>query len=374
MACATFLILASGASAMAESNLPVLQVKGLKVDYPTKKGVVHAVGGISFDVLAGEIVALVGESGCGKSACAHAILRLISAPGQVPEGEVFFAGEDLLKVSEERIRQIRGRHISMVFQEPMSSLNPVQRIGNQVAEPLLQHKRFNKAEAWQKASELLERVNIPDPEARLYDYPHQFSGGMRQRVMIAIAMACNPQLIIADEPTTALDVTVQAQIIDLLKQAALADATGVLLITHNLGVVARYADRVNVMYGGEIVESASADELYANPQHPYTLGLLNSVPSLDLAAGERLIPIAGQPFDALNPPEGCSFHPRCPQVMDRCKTLAPSTTTLEGSHKVRCWLANVAPVVEPHTVTLAKPSLGLGMGLSTAFIDKSATC
>ncbi len=321
------------------TRIPVLQVKGLKVEYPTRRGVVQAVAGISFEVLPGEIVALVGESGCGKSATALAILRLIAAPGRVPAGEVLFAGEDLLKVSEDRIRQVRGRQISMVFQEPMSSLNPVQRIGDQVAEPLLQHKLAGKAEAWQRAEELLRRVNIPDPLARLHDYPHQFSGGMRQRVMIAIAMACTPQLIIADEPTTALDVTVQAQIIELLKKAVLADATGVLLITHNLGVVARYADRVNVMYGGEIVESASADELYADPQHPYTRGLLNSVPSLTQALGERLIPIAGQPFDAMSPPSGCSFHPRCPQALDRCRREAPPSIATGGSHQVRCWLA-----------------------------------
>ena len=319
-------------------SAPVLQVKGLRVEYPTRKGVVHAVAGISFDVAAGEIVALVGESGCGKSATAHSLLRLIAAPGRVPAGEVWFDGEDLLKVSDARIRQIRGNRIAMVFQEPMSSLNPVQRIGDQVAEPLRQHKLASAAQAWQRAAELLARVNIPDPKARLHDYPHQFSGGMRQRVMIAAAMACSPRLIIADEPTTALDVTVQAQIIELLRTAVQADATGLLLITHNLGVVARYADRVNVMYGGEIIESASADELYAAPQHPYTRGLLNSVPSLSQRSGERLLPIAGQPFDALNRPSGCSFHPRCPAAMARCRQEAPPTVRIGATHQASCWL------------------------------------
>ena len=317
---------------------PVLQVKGLKVEYPTRAGVIRAVDGIDFDVMPGEVVALVGESGCGKSATAHSILRLISEPGRIPAGEILFDGEDLLKVSLQRIRQIRGNRISMVFQEPMSSLNPVQRIGDQVAEPLIQHKLASKAQAWQRAGELLRRMNIPDPEARLHDYPHQFSGGMRQRVMIAAALACSPRLIIADEPTTALDVTVQAQIIELLRTAVKADATGMLLITHNLGVVARYADRVNVMYGGEIVESASADELYANPRHPYTRGLLNSVPTLSQPLGQRLIPIAGQPFDAHQRPGGCSFHPRCPQAIDRCKTQAPPVVRSGISHRVSCWL------------------------------------
>jgi oligopeptide transport system ATP-binding protein len=318
---------------------PVLRVKGLKVEFPTSRGVVQAVSGISFDVAAGQIVALVGESGCGKSATAHSILRLIAPPGRVPAGAVLFDGEDLLKVSEQRIRTIRGNRIAMVFQEPMSSLNPVQRIGDQVAEPLLQHGLASKREAWQRAAQLLRRVNIPDPQLRLHDYPHQFSGGMRQRVMIATAMACSPRLIVADEPTTALDVTIQAQIIELLRTAVQADGTGLLLITHNLGVVARYADRVNVMYGGEIVESASADELYAAPQHPYTRGLLHSVPTLTQRQGERLIPIAGQPFDALNRPAGCSFHPRCPQAMELCHSQAPPNVMLGNSHTVRCWLA-----------------------------------
>ena len=334
------------ADAVPASAADLLRVTDLAVEFRTRRGVVHAVDGISFEVRAGEVVALVGESGCGKSATAYSILRLIADPGRISAGQVRFEGTDLLGLSDEAIRGVRGNRISMVFQEPMSSLNPVQRIGDQVAEPLTQHRLANRAQAWARAAELLRRVNIPDPEARLRDYPHQFSGGMRQRVMIAIAMACAPRLIIADEPTTALDVTVQAQIIELLKAAVQADATGLLLITHNLAVVARYADRVNVMYGGRIVESASADDLFAHPGHPYTLGLLNSVPTLDQSHGAQLIPITGQPFDPLQRPSGCSFHPRCPQANDRCRAQSPPVFEPRAGHRVVCWLADNAGGVQ----------------------------
>ncbi len=318
---------------------PLLQVRDLRVDFPGRGGVVHAVDGISFDVRPHEVVALVGESGCGKSTAAYSILRLVGEPGHISGGQVLFEGQDLLGLSDDAMRSVRGNRISMIFQEPMSSLNPVQRIGDQVAESLLQHGLANKRQAMERAVELLERVNIPDPRARLRDYPHHFSGGMRQRVMIAIAMACSPRLIVADEPTTALDVTVQAQIIELLRSAVQADATGLLLITHNLAVVARYADRVYVMYGGRIVESANADDLFASPTHPYTVGLLNSVPTLAQANGEQLQPIAGQPFDALQRPTGCSFHPRCPRAMARCRTESPPDFEPRLAHKVACWLA-----------------------------------
>jgi oligopeptide/dipeptide ABC transporter ATP-binding protein len=325
-------------SASATSTSPpLLEVDALHVEFPTRRGTVHAVAGVSFEVAPGEIVALVGESGCGKSATAHAILRLIGEPGRVASGRILFDGEDLLSASAARIREIRGNRIAMVFQEPMSSLNPVQRIGDQVAEPLLQHRLADRAGARARAAELLQRVNIPDPQARLDDYPHHFSGGMRQRVMIATALACAPRLVIADEPTTALDVTVQAQILELLRAAVQADGTGMLLITHNLGVVARYADRVNVMYGGEIVEAASADALYAAPRHPYTQGLLRSVPTLAQSYGERLVPIAGQPFDALARPAGCSFHPRCPQADARCRSEVPPVLEVGDGHRVVCW-------------------------------------
>ncbi len=329
----------AGASAQRTHTASLLEVIDLSVEFNTRRGVIHAVNGISFDVQGGEVVALVGESGCGKSATAYSILRLIAEPGRITGGQVRFEGTNLLALNDEAIRQVRGNQISMVFQEPMSSLNPVQRIGDQVAEPLIQHRLADRATAWARAAELLQRVSIPDPQARLRDYPHQFSGGMRQRVMIAIAMACAPRLIIADEPTTALDVTVQAQIIELLRSAVQADATGLLLITHNLAVVARYADRVNVMYGGQIVESASADDLFAHPGHPYTVGLLNSVPTLDQSQGEQLVPISGQPFDPLRRPAGCSFHPRCPSATDRCRVESPPVVEPRPGHRVVCWLA-----------------------------------
>ena len=328
-------------SPAAADPAQLLSVRNLRVDFLSSRGgVVHAVDGISFDVKPGEVVALVGESGCGKSTAAYSILRLVGEPGRISGGQILFEGEDLLTLSDAAIRQVRGNRISMVFQEPMSSLNPVQRIGDQVAEPLLQHGIVPRSQAMTRAAELLASVNIPDPRARTRDYPHNFSGGMRQRVMIAIAMACAPRLIVADEPTTALDVTVQAQIIELLRSAVQTNATGLLLITHNLAVVARYADRVCVMYGGRIVESADADDLFAHPAHPYTVGLLKSVPTLDQKSGEKLEPIAGQPFDPLEVPSGCTFHPRCPQAMDVCRQQFPPEFELRANHRVACWLAS----------------------------------
>ena len=318
---------------------PLLAVRDLRVDFPGQAGVVHAVDGVSFEVQPHEVVALVGESGCGKSTAAYSILRLIGEPGRISGGQIMFEGQDLLALSDDAMREVRGHQISMIFQEPMSSLNPVQRIGDQVAEPLSQHKLADRRQAMERAVELLGHVNIPDPRARLRDYPHHFSGGMRQRVMIAIAMACSPRLIIADEPTTALDVTVQAQIIELLRTDVQAEATGMLLITHNLAVVARYSDRVYVMYGGRIVESANADDLFAHPAHPYTVGLLNSVPTLDSTSGEKLVPITGQPFDPMHRPTGCSFHPRCPKAMPRCKVESPPDFEPRAAHRAACWLA-----------------------------------
>ena len=316
----------------------LLDVRDLRVDYPTSRGVVHAVDGPSFEVGRGEIVALVGESGCGKSATALAILRLIAAPGRIVSGQILLEGRDLLTLPEAEMRSVRGQHAAIVFQEPMSSLNPVQRIGAQVAEPLLQHRLADARGAWQRAVELLRRVNIPAPEARMRDHPHHFSGGMRQRVMMAMAMACGPRLLVADEPTTALDVTVQAQVLELLQAEVRNHRTGLLLITHNLGVVARYADRVNVMYGGRIVESASADDLYDQPLHPYTVGLLASVPRLDQPMTQRLQPIEGQPYDPLQRPPGCAFAPRCPHAMARCHQDAPPVTSSPSGHRVACWL------------------------------------
>jgi oligopeptide/dipeptide ABC transporter ATP-binding protein len=322
----------------------LLNVRDLRIDFLTRDGELHAVRSVSFEVRCGEIVALVGESGCGKSATANAILRLIPPPGRITAGRILFEGQDLLALDDAQIRGVRGRRISMVFQDPMSSLNPVQPVGKQIAECLVQHRMATKSQAMARAIDLLRDVRIADPEHRARDYPHQFSGGMRQRVMIAIAMACKPRLIIADEPTTSLDVTVQAQIIELLCAAVRDHDTALLLITHNLAVVARYADRVNVMYAGRIVESADADDLFARPSHPYTLGLLRSVPTLGRSCDAELVPISGQPIDPLRVPYGCAFHPRCPSAMDICRTEVPPDFEPTPGHRFACWLGQAAHV------------------------------
>ena len=313
----------------------LLEVADLTVTFRTDGGLVRAVDSVSLSVEAGETLALVGESGSGKSVTALSILGLI-APGRIEQGRIGFAGEDLTALDEAALRAIRGDRIAMIFQEPMSSLNPVLTIGKQVAEPIWLHRRMAWREAYAQAAELLRKVAIPDAEARLDDYPHQFSGGMRQRVMIAMALACRPQLIIADEPTTALDVTVQAQILALLKGLTQEANAALLLITHDLGVVARYADRVAVMYGGRIVESGPAAALYRAPMHPYTEGLMRSVPRLDGFASERLPAIAGQPPDLAKLPPGCAFAPRCPHVHDACVAAAPPLHALDASRSVAC--------------------------------------
>ena len=299
---------------------------------------VHAVGGITYAVEAGEAVAIVGESGCGKSVGAMSILRLIpEPPGRIVKGEVLFEGRDLLKLSNAEIRDVRGRDIAMIFQEPMTSLNPVFSVGRQVTETLLRHTDMNASQANERALELLIQVGISDPQRRLEQFPHHLSGGMRQRVMIAMALACNPKLIIADEPTTALDVTIQAQILELMK--GLSERLGVaqLIITHNLGVVARYAKRVNVMYAGKIVEMGLAKDIYHNPSHPYTLGLLASVPRLDQARGTKLIPIEGQPPDLARLDKGCAFRPRCRFATERCAQEIPELMTVSDEHRSACW-------------------------------------
>ena len=299
---------------------------------------VHAVGGISYTVETGEAVAIVGESGCGKSVGAMSILRLIpEPPGRIVKGEVLFEGRDLLKLSNAEIRDVRGRDIAMIFQEPMTSLNPVFSVGRQLTETLLRHTDMKVSQANERALELLIQVGISDPERRLEQYPHHLSGGMRQRVMIAMALACDPKLIIADEPTTALDVTIQAQILELMK--GLSERLGVaqLIITHNLGVVARYAKRVNVMYAGKIVEMGLAKDIYHNPSHPYTLGLLASVPRLDQVRGTKLIPIEGQPPDLARLDEGCAFRPRCRFSTERCAQEIPELKTVSGEHQSACW-------------------------------------
>ena len=315
----------------------LLSIEDLSVRFGTERGQVQAVDGVSLHVNEGETLAIVGESGSGKSVTALSILRLLGDAGQVDRGRIVFEGQDLVQAPLDAIRRIRGDRIAMIFQEPMSSLNPVLTIGKQVAEPIWQHRQQSWKEAYQQAGELLQKVAIPDAQARLKDYPHQFSGGMRQRVMIAMALACQPRLIIADEPTTALDVTVQAQILDLLKNLTKEMNSSLILITHDLGVVARYADRVAVMYGGRIVESASAARLYKQPKHPYTQGLMNSIPTLGGGPGARLNTIVGQPPDLANLPAGCAFHPRCAHAQDACKQSKPSLTEIEPDHHRACF-------------------------------------
>jgi oligopeptide transport system ATP-binding protein len=318
---------------------PLLQVRGLTTRFRTDGGVVTAVDSVSFDVAAGETVAIVGESGSGKSVTALSILRLIpNPPGKIEKGEVIFDGVDLLKLDDVAIRAVRGNKIAMIFQEPMSSLNPALTIGKQIGEPINLHRKAPWTVAIDKARELLGRVRIPDAAARVNAWPHQFSGGMRQRAMIAMALACQPKLIIADEPTTALDVTVQAQILDLLKNQAREAGSALILITHDLGVVARYADRVVVMYGGRIVETAPARILYKRPQHPYTKGLMASIPRLDGDTRQRLVPIEGQPPNLAQLPPGCAFAARCRMATQRCHDERPPLEVVGENHLKACFL------------------------------------
>ena len=317
----------------------MLQVKDLKTYYYTEEGVVPAVDGLDFEVAQGETFAIVGESGCGKSVTSLSILRLIpSPPGKIVSGQILYNGEDLLKKNEKQMRAIRGNEISMIFQEPMTSLNPVFTVGRQIGESFKYHQQMGKREAHQKAIDMLRLVGIPSPEKVVNDYPHQLSGGMRQRVMIAMALACNPKVLIADEPTTALDVTIQAQIMKLLKELKEKMGTSIILITHDLGVVAQIAQRVMVMYCGEAVECCDARSVYKNPLHPYTLGLLASVPKLtDDDLGE-LPSIPGMVPSPRELPKGCRFAPRCAKCGPRCLAQKPDLVTLEDGHKVRCFL------------------------------------
>ena len=319
----------------------LLDVRNLQTHFLTRGGVVRAVDAVSWDVQEGETVALVGESGCGKSVTALSIMRLVAQPaGRIAGGEVLFKGRDLLKLSEEEMRHVRGREIGMVFQEPMTSLNPVLTIGRQLTEGLEIHLGMSTAQARTRAVELLSLVGIPDPARRLPQYPHQFSGGMRQRMMIAMALACNPSLVLADEPTTALDVTIQAQILELMKDLSRRLGVAMLIITHNLGVVARYADRVNVMYAGRIIERGTAHDIYHSPRHPYTLGLLRSVPRLDEPRRARLAPIEGQPPDLTRLPPGCAFAPRCAFRVERCARDVPPLAPIGApGHVSACWEA-----------------------------------
>ena len=317
---------------------PVLEVKDLVTRFHTTDGVVYAVNGVSFTLQESETLGIVGESGCGKSVTMLSLLQLLpSPPAKVERGEALFLGRDLLKMNRSEIRDIRGAYISMVFQDPMTSLNPVLTIGRQLTEPLEIHQGMTRRDAKARAIQLLETVGIPSGAARVDDYPHQFSGGMRQRVMIAMALACSPQLLIADEPTTALDVTIQAQIIDLVKRLREAMGMSIIWITHDLGIVAGLAHRLMVMYAGFIVERAPVAAVYANPQHPYTRGLLGSLPRVDELENRRLVNIEGAPPDLLSPPQGCQFAPRCPFAYERCHAEIPNLTFVDEDHEVSCW-------------------------------------
>ncbi len=318
----------------------VLQVDDLRTEFHTLGGVVRAVNGVSFHLNRGEVLGVVGESGCGKSVSMMSLLQLIpNPPGRIVDGTALLGDRDLLAMSQSEIREVRSVEVGMIFQDPMTSLNPVLTIGTQIAEPLVEHKDMSWGEALDRSVELLDKVGIPDAAERINDYPHQFSGGMRQRVMIAIALACSPPILIADEPTTALDVTIQAQILELLNDLRNSEGMGMILITHDLGVIARLADRVAVMYAGQIVETGSAQDVYANPSHPYTQGLLESLPRHDQehSSTERLTSIDGQPPNMLDPIDGCPFAARCKYVFDRCKTENPNLIVLEGQHSSACW-------------------------------------
>ncbi|MDY2627650.1 MAG: ABC transporter ATP-binding protein [Lachnospiraceae bacterium] len=315
----------------------LLEVNNLKTQFKVKRGIVNAVNDVSFSVDKGEILAIVGESGSGKSVTSLSVMGLIRRPGRVTDGSIIFEGEDLSKKTTKEMDRIRGNKISMIFQEPMTSLNPVYRVGDQIVESILTHTKMNKKEARQHAIEMLRLVGIPSPEQRIKDYPHQMSGGMRQRIMIAMALACDPELLIADEPTTALDVTIQAQILDLIKRLRDEIGMAVMLITHDLGVVAETADKVVVMYCGRVVEQADVKELFTDPRHPYTQGLLASIPRLE-EDQERLYMIRGMVPDPTELPRGCSFADRCDRCGGRCREAMPALTELEDGRKVRCFL------------------------------------
>jgi len=314
-------------------------VRGLRTHFASERGEVRAVDGVDLSLERGRTLGIVGESGCGKSVTALSIMGLVpQPPGRIAGGEVLFEGEDLLRLPARRMRDLRGDQISMIFQEPMTSLNPAFPVGEQVAEALLRHRGVSKKEAENMAVEMLRRVRIPSPERRALDYPHQLSGGMRQRVMIAMALACNPKLLIADEPTTALDVTIQAQILELMQLLRAELGTAIILITHDLGVVSELADDVIVMYAGRVIERCAAERLFSEPQHPYTVGLLGSIPRLHLQQ-ERLSAIEGFVPDPAAFPEGCRFHPRCPFAVDRCRNEIPPVKEIKPNHFVACWRA-----------------------------------
>jgi oligopeptide transport system ATP-binding protein len=316
----------------------LLEVRNLRTQFPTKDGVVKAVDDVSFELRPGETLGIVGESGCGKSVTALSIMRLLQRPGRIVGGQVLFKGRDLAKLSDAEMREVRGNDIAMIFQDPMTSLNPVFRTGWQVGEPLMVHRAMEKVKAVAVAAALLEKVGIPEGSKRVEDYPHQFSGGMRQRAMIAMGLTTAPAVLIADEPTTALDVTIQAQILDLLRNVNKEFGTATILITHNLGVVAGMCERMLVMYAGKIVESGPTDDVFANPKHPYTWSLLRSVPRLDQDDREPLKPIEGVPPDLMSPPTGCAFHPRCAFRVARCSVDTPPLNDVGPTQRAACWV------------------------------------
>ena len=317
---------------------PLLEVNNLMTQFFTQDGVVRAVDDVSFYVMPGETLGVVGESGCGKSMTGLSIMRLIpNPPGKIVNGEIIFNGDDILQMSDDQVRSIRGNDIAMIFQDPMTSLNPVLTINRQISEALQLHMGMNKNQARKRTIELLDMVGIPNADERVDQYPHQFSGGMRQRVMIAMALSCNPKLLIADEPTTALDVTIQAQILDLMKTLQTERDTGVILVTHSMGVVAGMSDRIQVMYAGHIVETASTEEIFANPRHPYTVGLLKSIPRLDATRKEKLEPIRGLPPDLIDLPDMCPFVPRCNYAREKCEQKNPPLLQVAEGHHSACW-------------------------------------
>jgi len=315
----------------------LVEVKNLKTYFYTEEGVVKAVDGVDFEIYPGETLGVVGESGCGKSVTSLSIMRLVeSPPGRIEAGEINFGGRDLTKIPEKEMRKIRGNDISMIFQEPMTSLNPVYTVGDQIMEAIILHKKVDKKEARRQAIDMLQKVGIPLPEQRVDEYPHQLSGGMRQRVMIAMALSCDPQLLIADEPTTALDVTIQAQILELMNSLKESYGMAIMMITHDLGVIAEVSDRVAVMYAGKVVEYTDVDTLFEDPKHPYTWGLMNSIPKLDKDV-DRLEAIPGSVPSPLNFPEGCKFNTRCPLAEGKCFEEEPPLEDTDGEHMVRCW-------------------------------------
>lgn len=340
---------------------PLLRVHQLRTSFFTGNGEVQSVRGVSFQVSQGEMIGIVGESGSGKSVMAKSLMRLIQSPGRIVTGEISLEGVNLLSLSEPKMREIRGNRISMIFQDPLTSLNPVVKVGKQLVEVIRRHQKMGGAAARKRAVKLLTDVGIPSPEERMNQYPHEFSGGMRQRVMIAMAMACRPKLLIADEPTTALDVTIQAQILVLMKRMSDTLNTSTLLITHDLGVVAQVCTRVIVMYGGLVMEEGTVAEIFRSPQHPYTQGLLRSIPRVSNGKRERLVPIEGTPPNLLDPPAGCPFQERCPHAMERCKELPPFFEVQSG-HRSMCWLSE--EVVMEATPEACKQEPGdLGEGL-----------